>query len=205
MARRVTTPKRVLRRPASPRADDKSRRAAPRTWEPMAKARALAIRLLAGPRALLAGVAIRLAPFNPRAKRRLRQAIAGMLVAAHELQTEYATSQSISFATVYRLEAAHAALMRALGAMTGPGARPQPDNDRTRMASALLQVTHLAQVAREWQQDIFNLQHSLATETVPEAQRPALEAGMDHLQGYVQQNMHDLDRWLQAAEKLNTR
>lgn len=164
-------------------------------------------RLLARPRALAAYLSALLAPFNPRTKRRLRQAAADMMAAARELQSEYAATQAISFAMAYRLEAAHAALIRAVAASTGKRsiAKPPLDNQRTRMASALLQVAHLAQVAREWQQDIINLQHSLATEELLPDQREALAAGKEHLEGYVRQNMHDLDRWLQAAEKLNGR
>jgi len=141
-----------------------------------------------------------LAPLNPRARRRLRAATTDMLTVARELHGAYAASEALDVALVYQLEAAHMALNHALAAVTRPG--PPPDTDRTRMATALTQAVWLAQAAREWRQDIMNLRHALASEELTDAQREALESGVRHLQGYVQQNMHDFSRWLEAASRL---
>ena len=142
-----------------------------------------------------------LAPLHPRARRRLRAATADMLAIARELHETYAASAVLDVALVYRLEAAHRALNHALAAVTRPG--PPPDTDRTRMATALTQAVWLAQAAREWRQDIMNLRHALVGEDLTDAQREAVESGVRHLQGYVQQNMHDFGRWLEAASRLN--
>ena len=195
MARPDPAPKRVLRRLPAGARPGAGRRAAGTE-----RAAGLARRALARPGRWLAAVAGWLAPFNPRARRQLRRATVDMMTIARELHETYVASDTLNVALVYRLEAAHTALGHALAAVTRPG--PPADNDRTRMATALTQAAWLAQVAREWQQDVVNLRHALAEETMPEAQRAALESGVRHLQGYVQQNMHDFDRWVQAAARL---
>lgn len=216
MVGRASPPKRVLRRlPPSPRRP--GRFAALR-----ATIRAGVARVLRGPRRACAAVAARLAPYNPRAHRRFREAAAHMLALGHGLQAEFSETHSISFSLVYRLEAAQTTMKQALDAICLPSLAPRPDNRRTRMATALLEVAHLAQLAREWQQDVINLQHTLMAATqmasshidpyepdgiAPEQplsidERLAVESGVKHLQGYISQNMHDLGRWLQAAEQL---
>jgi len=156
--------------------------------------------MLARPARWFKAAAAWLAPFSPRARRRLRAAATDMLAIARELHETYAASETLDVALVYRLEAAHMALNHALAAVARPG--PPPDTDRTRMATALTQAVWLAQAAREWRQDIMNLRHALEGEDLTGAQREALEGGVRHLQGYVQQNMHDFSRWLEAASRL---
>lgn len=197
MARPDPAPKRVLRRLSAAARPGVGTGQRPAGAGRIAR---LGRRALARPARWLAAIGGWLAPFNPRARRRLRRATAAMMAVARELHETHAASGVLDVALVYRLEAANTALGHALAAVTRPG--PPPDTDRTRMATALTQAVWLAQVAREWQQDIINLRHALAEETMPEAQQAALEGGVRHLQGYVQQNMYDFGRWLEAAARL---
>lgn len=218
MAQRDTPPRRVLRRlPAPARQDARSgaktgpennilKKAAGR-W--ISAAKRLLGRLFFWPFKALAasirrlgGASAWLAPYNPRARRRFRQAVAAMVGIADDLHADYAVAHTVNVALVYRLETAHAALTQALAATRRHQAGPPPDDDRSRLATALLQVVYLAQVAREWQQDSINLRHALNEYEMSDAQRIRLDAGVRQLDGYVAQNIADSARWLEAARRL---
>ncbi|WP_188611183.1 hypothetical protein [Chelatococcus reniformis] len=117
---------------------------------------------------------------------------------AGSLLTEFETTREVSFPIVYRLETAYAAFDRAIAASSVDiyGQR------RARLRDALLQVVHLAQVAREWQQDIYNLRQGPYHDEPQPENEAALEAGIAHLRQFIRQNMADLASWLSAAERL---
>lgn len=153
-----------------------------------------------------------LAPLNRAARRAVVAAAAELMALSLALQEEYAASGEVIIALVYRMEAADARLASAIAAAwpTGP---EQPARAIHHMATALHEVVHLAQLAREWRQDAINLRHSLALEDAAEgapdegraARQAAIAAGIARLDDYVRQNMDDLDRWLKAAAELNPR
>jgi len=151
----------------------------------------------------MAAVSAWLAPYHPRARRRFRETASAMIAIADDLHGDYAIAQSVNVALVYRLETAHAALTQALAGTRRPQAGPPPDDDRSRLATALLQVVYLAQVAREWQQDSINLRHTLSEHDLNPAQRAQLESGVHQLESYVRLNIADSARWLEAARKLS--